>query len=690
MTGKSSALSCAATLNERDRQMFARIGVSEDMQEAAHIERVSDEDARERFGIQGPASRDMAGLVFPYYSHVTGSRVTARVRRDNPEIEDGRPKNKYISAYGDRRHLYFPPDAWSRLEGQNSPIVLVESEKATLAITAWAERTGIDLIPAGMGGCWGWRGRIGKTEANNGSRVDEVGPLPDLDVCGGRTVYLLLDSNVATNGKVHAARNALAKELLKRECAVRLCNLPEIPSVNGPDDYIEACGDEAMAAVFKEAVDATEVPAAFADDALALAFTEKHGDELRYTEKWRRWTRWNGYRWEHDDTLAVYDLARQICREAAAAAGKENVAQRITSANTIAAVERLARSDRRHAASVSQWDSDEWILNTPGGIVDLHTGRLHPSNRLKYCTKSTSVIPDGDCPLWLQFLLQITKNDAELVSYLKRVFGYILTGSTREHTLFFFFGSGANGKSVTISAVTGILSDYAKVAPMETFTATQGESHPTDLAGLQGSRCVTAAETEDGRRWAVSKVKALTGRDTVSARFMRCDFFQYIPQFKLLIAGNHKPGLKRVDEAVRRRFHLIPFAVTIPEDQRDKELHEKLRREWPGILQWMIEGCLEWQRIGLAPPEAVTKATADYMTSEDSLGIWLADRCEDNRASWVSTKALFESWKSWAEEAAEFVGSRKDFSQDLEAKGYFPDRTNKARGFQGIRLKGEA
>ena len=211
MSATPSRALCPEMLREQDVLMFTGIGVSLDLLEAAHIERVSDKDARERFGIQGPASRDMAGLVFPYYSHVTGRRVTARVRRDNPEIEDGRPKNKYISAYVDRGHLYLPPDAWSKLQGQNTPIVLVESEKATLAITAWAERTGTELIAAGMGGCWGWRGRIGKAEANNGSRVDEVGPLPDLDVCEGRTVYLLLDSNVATNGKVRTARKALAE-----------------------------------------------------------------------------------------------------------------------------------------------------------------------------------------------------------------------------------------------------------------------------------------------------------------------------------------------------------------------------------------------------------------------------------------------------------------------------------------------
>src|SRR5262249_36928820 len=153
-------------------------------------------------------------------------------------------------------------------------------------------------------------------------------------------------------------------------------------------------------------------------------------------------------------------------------------------------------------------------------------------------------------------------------------------------------------------------------APIETFTAAQNERHPTDLAGLRGSRLVTSIETEEGRRWADSKIKTLTGGDKIAARFMRQDFFEFVPNFKLLIAGNHKPGLRSVDEAIRRRFHLVPFSVVIPPEQRDKSLGDRLRSEWPGILAWMIDGCIEWQRCGLAPPEAVTSATAAYLEAE--------------------------------------------------------------------------
>lgn len=203
--------------------------------------------------------------------------------------------------------------------------------------------------------------------------------------------------------------------------------------------------------------------------------------------------------------------------------------------------------------------------------------------------------------MFFHFLDRITAGNCDLASFLQRIFGYSLTGLINEHALFFMYGTGANGKSVFISTVAGILNDYARTAPIETFIVSTGEKHPTELAGLQGARLVSAIETEDGRRWAESKIKALTGGDKIAARFMRQDFFEFTPQFKLIVAGNHKPGLRSVDEAVRRRLNLIPFVVTIPENERDKDLGHKLKTEWPRILQWAIEGCLAWQRQGLRP-----------------------------------------------------------------------------------------
>lgn len=313
------------------------------------------------------------------------------------------------------------------------------------------------------------------------------------------------------------------------------------------------------------------------DDALAQCFTETHGTDLRYVATWGKWLNWNGQRWERDETVHTFDRVRGICRRVAAITEKPQLAAKIGRAQTVTAVERLARAGRRHAAGVEQWDRDPWRLNTPGGIVDLQSGGLRLALREDDCTKITAVAPAGECQLWNSFLERVTDGKHELQVYIQRVLGYVLTGITWEDALFFLYGLGANGKSVFLSTVAGLMGDYARTAPIEAFIASVSEHHPTDLAGLQGARLVTAVETEDGRRWAESKLKALTGGDRIAAPFMRKDFFEFTPQFKLLIAGNHKPGLRSVDEAMRRRFNLIPFMVTIPPEERDKELANKLR-----------------------------------------------------------------------------------------------------------------
>ena len=271
--------------------------------------------------------------------------------------------------------------------------------------------------------------------------------------------------------------------------------------------------------------------------------------------------------------------------------------------------------------------------------------------------------------------------------FLQRVFGYSLTGITRDHALFFAYGTGGNGKGVCLNTMTGVLGDYATTSPMETFTASASERHPTDLAMLRGARLVTAQETEEGRNWAESKIKSLTGGDPITARFMRQDFFTFTPQFKLLIAGNHKPGLRNVDEAMRRRFHLIPFTVTIPATERDPALPEKLKSEWPGILKWAIHGCLDWQRVGLDPPPAVTRATAEYLDDEDSFALWMSECLAPDERNFETAATLYGSWTVWAERAGETPGVQKRFSQNLSARGGVPTRAHGGvRGFKGFRF----
>jgi putative DNA primase/helicase len=432
-------------------------------------------------------------------------------------------------------------------------------------------------------------------------------------------------------------------------------------------------------------------PPEFADDAIALRFSERYGDDLRYTALWGRWSKWDGSRWRRDDTLAVFDLIRKFCRLVSTRCSDEKLARRLASAETVYAVERLIRNDRRHAATVDQWDSDPMLLNTPAGTVDLGTGTLRAHRRDDYCTKIMAASPGLQCPRWKEFLKRVTASDDELREYVQRMLGYCLTGLTREHGLFFLYGSGANGKSVFVNTFAGLLGDYSATAPMEVFLASSFERHPTDLAGLQGARLVTAIEIEQGRRWAESKIKSLTGGDRISARFMRQDFFQYVPQFKLVIAGNHKPGLRSVEEAIRRRLHLIPFAVTIPPEERDLELPERLREEWGGILQWAIEGCLAWQRDGLCPPAIVRQATDEYLASEDVLGRWLEERCATGNSYKTRTAVLFDDYKTWCEGIGEDLGSMKIFSEAVARHGFEKVRigSRQLHGFAGLALRAE-
>ncbi|MDI3309546.1 MAG: phage/plasmid primase, P4 family, partial [Acetobacteraceae bacterium] len=243
------------------------------------------------------------------------------------------------------------------------------------------------------------------------------------------------------------------------------------------------------------------LPVGFTEDALAAAFSAQHGEDWRHVAVWGAWLTWTGTRWEREGTLRAFDLARHVCRAAANRANNARVRTKLSQAATVAAVERLARADRRHATTAEVWDRDPWLLNTPAGVVDLRSGALAPHDRALCMTKITTAAPRGDCPAWLAFLAQVTGGDAELQAYLRRVVGYALTGVTTEHALFFLYGTGANGKSVFLNTLTALLGDYATVAPMDMFMATSGERHPTDMAGLRGARIVTSIETEQGSRW---------------------------------------------------------------------------------------------------------------------------------------------------------------------------------------------
>jgi putative DNA primase/helicase len=424
------------------------------------------------------------------------------------------------------------------------------------------------------------------------------------------------------------------------------------------------------------------------EDSAAQEFADLYCDKLRYCHSTGAWFEWDGTSWRPNRTGIAFQWARELARRLS---NSESAKVRYVASKTSFAggVERFARSDPAFAVTMEQWDQDPFLLGTPGGTVDLRTGILRPAIPSEGITKTTAVEPAQrpNCPRWLAFLDEATGGDRELIRFLQQWCGYSLTGATQEHALVFVYGPGGNGKSVFLNVLTGILKDYATTAAMDTFTASKGDKHPTDLAMLRGARLVTASETEEGRAWAEARIKQMTGGDPITARFMRQDFFTFQPSFKLTIVGNHQPMLRNVDEAARRRFNIVPF--TRKPAAPDRQLEEKLRAEWPGIFRWMIEGCLDWQAHGLARPASVAEATADYFAEQDLFSQWLEEKCEverDNSVKWETTSDLFASWSAYAKAAGEDPGTAKNFAPAMRRKGIKPYRSKVARGWSGIRL----
>lgn len=430
----------------------------------------------------------------------------------------------------------------------------------------------------------------------------------------------------------------------------------------------------------KEELEATDL----SEDGIALAFAERYADEARYCHTSGAWFIRTETHWRRDSSMLGFAWARDLCREA----NRFGLAT-LKKTATAAAVERAARADRRLAVTFEVWDRDPMLLGTPRGVVDLRTGEVRATQPGDYLTKQTAVAPgEGAEPeLWLKFLDEVTSGNGDLMRFLQQIAGYALTGDVREHALFFVYGPGGNGKGVLVHTLKGILGDYATVAPMETFTEARGERHPTELAMLRGARLVVAEESEAGRNWNSARVKMLTGGDPVTARYMRQDFFTFAPSWKLLLVGNHQPLLRQVDEALVRRFNIVPFTYRPPAP--DRELEDKLRAEWPDILRWAIEGCLDWQRNGLARPSIVEAATRLYFDAQDLVGQWIETHCELDPKYAAANSALFRSWEQFATQNGIRPGKSQTLADELAKRHERIKDSNgiRGRGFRGVRVK---
>ncbi|MDP9438433.1 MAG: phage/plasmid primase, P4 family, partial [Actinomycetota bacterium] len=412
----------------------------------------------------------------------------------------------------------------------------------------------------------------------------------------------------------------------------------------------------------------------------------KHGDDLRYCYERKAWLYYDTQRWQWDKTGEVErrakDIVNVILDEAKSAIDSDerkdivNWALKTEDQSKIRAMIDSARSEPGVAVALSDLDPDPWLLNCANGTLELKTGTLREHRRDDLITRLAPVEydPQATAPTFEKFLARI-QPDGEIRGWLQEYAGYSLTGDTSERVLAILHGNqGKNGKSTlveTLRKVTGAENGYALNTPVETLMAKPAGGIPNDVARLAGARLVSAAETEKGRRLAEGLVKQMTGgSDTMSARFMQAEWFDFVPSHKIWLSTNHRPTIKGTDHAIWDRIRLVPFEERIPKHEQDKQLPKKLEAELAGILAWAVEGCARWQRQGLSEPVAIMAATDEYRQEMDVLGDFVADCCSIHSRAEVGASALYDAYKEWCAATGEDHITQKSFGAELKDRGF--------------------
>lgn len=432
----------------------------------------------------------------------------------------------------------------------------------------------------------------------------------------------------------------------------------------------------------------------------ARRLVARHGHDLRYVPKWGKWLFWDGRRWAVDEDGEVYRRAKEtigaLYVEAAALQDAEerkrlaSWALKSEAEARITAMVSVAESETGVPVTPDDLDQNPMLLNCKNATVDLKDGRPRSHDRSDLITKLAPVTyaPDSKALLWRRCLGQWHQGNKEVIGFLQRAAGYSATGDTRERKIFFNIGGGSNGKGVFTETVGAALGDYAQKAPTELLLPQHPGSVPTEVADLKGVRYVFASESDEGARLAEAKVKDLSGGDTVVGRHMRQDFFRFRPTHKVWLSTNHKPVIRGSDDAIWDRIALIPWNVRFEGDALDKDLPNKLLAELPGILNWIVEGCLQWQMFGLGEPATVHEATQGYRTEQDILGLWIAEDCiVDPDATWIAGNC-YVSYRQWAKRMNEQPITQTAFGLRMAERGFAKRRvgTRNVLTYLGIRL----
>jgi len=454
---------------------------------------------------------------------------------------------------------------------------------------------------------------------------------------------------------------------------------------------------------------------------------DAYGESLRYVHAWGSWFLYNGGRWRRDETQQVDRLAQQVVVSLYATAqglkrraeitlkgidplddapqaveqreiGKawqgqadalQKWARQSESAGKLRAMVELARADARVATRHDAFDTNPWSFCAANGIVNLRTGELeeHHPDRLHRLGSDVLYQEGATCPRWEAFIDWITCGDRALADYLQRIVGYTMTGLITEQVFFFLYGEGGNGKSTFINLIGRLLGDYFGKAPIDMILVQHNPPIPSDLARLPGKRMAVPGEMKKGKRLDEGRVKDMTGGDPMSVRFLHQEFFDFRPQFKLWVYGQYKPAIHGEDYGIVRRLRLIPFRATVDETMKDPDLEERLAEELPGILQWAIDGCLNWQAHGLGMPESVRQATGEYVAEMDPVKAFIGEACITGSGNFEASRKLHRAYQKWCEETGEHAIREREFCKQLDRLGHPVTRGGASNFRRGIRLK---
>jgi putative DNA primase/helicase len=445
-----------------------------------------------------------------------------------------------------------------------------------------------------------------------------------------------------------------------------------------PPDY-----DDGFEQFVKDQEDANKKKSFSLDDiGNAERLVARYGEDIRYCFPFKQWLIWDEICWKHDTKGRIFEMARQTARSIIDEAWEAEDSKRndilkhvkkSCQSYALKAMIEQARSLPKIPVVPAEFDRNNWLLAAQNGTIDLKTGKLRPHDRNDLITKITPIVydPDAKAPIWDAFLEKIFEGNNGLISFVQRAVGYSLTGDTSEQCFFMCHGTGSNGKSTLFNVLSDILGDYSRTANMELFSeGRNNQNSANEVAMLQGSRLVTTVETNDGIRLNEAMVKKLTGSDIITAKKLYADTFEYKPVFKIWIAVNHLPIIRGTDIGIWRRIRIIPFNVHISDAEKDTKLPEKLRNEYPGILRWAIEGCLQWQKQGLNPPDIVLAATQEYQEDQDIFADFINTCCVTGPGMKTRGEQLYHEYKKYCDESGYKSLTIKRFIRAMRDRGY--------------------